>query len=232
MTIAAIMQPTYLPWIGYFAMIDRVDRFVFLDSVQFARRSWQQRNRIKLDGREYMLTVPVLTKGRREQAIMDVEIDPASAYARQHIATIRQAYAKAPFFPDYADDLFAILADGHRGLSELNVALISWLMSVFGISTSVVSSSSFEAEGHKADLLADLCRDIGADTYLSAPGSADYIEESDAFAVRDIAVWFHAYEHPVYPQGPDPFLPYMSAIDLLFQAGPRSLSILRSGVHV
>jgi hypothetical protein len=232
MTMVAIMQPTYLPWIGYFAMIDRVDKFIFLDSVQFARRSWQQRNRIKLDGREFMLTVPVLAKGRRDQTITDVEIDPAAAFAHQHVATIRQAYAKAPFFAEYADDLVAIFTCGHGSLSELNIALISWLMSVFGISTPVARSSWFKAQGHKADLLANICREIGADTYLSAPASAQYIEDSNAFAELDIAVLFHTYDHPVYAQGREPFLPYMSAIDLLFHAGPQSLSILRSGVHV
>ena len=230
MTSVAIMQPTYLPWIGYFAMIDRVDSFIVLDSVQFARRSWQQRNRIKLNGREHLLTVPVLSKGRRDQLILDVEIDRSRDFPRQHVATIRRAYAKAPFFAEHVDSLFRILDVNHRYLADLNAALISWLAMAFGITTPIARSSTFAAVGKRANLLTELCLEAGAGVYVSAPGSAGYIDESSSFAERGISVAYHRYDHPTYPQGGSPFLPFMGAIDLLFHAGPDGLAILRSGI--
>lgn len=229
MKTIAIMQPTYLPWIGYFGMIDRADRFVFLDSVQFARRSWQQRNRIKTANGVQMLTVPVLKKGAREQTIAEVQIDTAARFAEKHRRAIEHALGKAPYFKDYSGPLFAILEGGHERLAELNVALIRWLCEAFGIEADFARSSEITAEGSKADLLAALCRALDGDVYLSAPGSADYIEESDAFGRARVKVVYHRFEHPNYAQPHGTFEPYMSAIDLLFNLGPESLACIRSG---
>lgn len=229
MTTVAIMQPTYLPWIGYFGMIDRADVFVFLDSVQFARRSWQQRNRIKAANGVQMLTVPVLKKGAREQRIDDVRIDDAARFAEKHRRAIEHAMAKAPYFKDYSGGLFATLEAGHERLADLDIALIRWLSGAFGIDTSFAQSSQIDAAGSKADLLAEICRALGGDVYLSAPGSAEYIEESDAFQRAGVALIYHSFEHPAYAQLHGPFEPYLSAIDLLFNLGPGSLACIRSG---
>lgn len=229
MTTIAIMQPTYLPWIGYFGMIDRADGFVFLDSVQFARRSWQQRNRIKTANGVQMLTVPVLKKGAREQAIAEAPIDAPARCAEKHRRALEHAYGKAPCFKDYAGGLFEVLEGGHEKLADLNIGLIRWLCGAFGITADFARSSEMPAEGSKADLLANLCSGLGGEVYLSAPGSADYIEESDAFERAGITVAYHHYEHPAYSQLHGNFEPYMSAIDLLFNLGPESLACIRSG---
>lgn len=229
MTTVAIMQPTYLPWIGYFGMIDRADTFVFLDSVQFARRSWQQRNRIKAANGPQMLTVPVHKKGARDQKIAEVQIDGGSHFAELHIRAITHALSKAPFFKDYAEDLFDILQAGHPKLADLNIELIAWLAESLGVSSRFLRSSQIEASGAKAELLADICAALNGEVYLSAPGSSDYIESSDAFDSRGITVVYHHYEHPTYPQLYSNFEPYMSAIDLLFNVGPQSLERIRSG---
>ncbi|GAB4352962.1 MAG: WbqC family protein [Kiloniellaceae bacterium] len=229
MTTIAIMQPTYLPWIGYFGMIDRADRFVFLDSVQFARRSWQQRNRIKTANGVQMLTVPVLKKGARDQSIAEVQIDTAARFAEKHRRAIEHALGKSPYFKDYAGPLFAILEGGHAKLADLNIALIGWLCEAFGIDGDFARSSEIAAEGSKAELLAALCTALGGEVYLSAPGSADYIEESDAFERAGVTVAYHRYDHPAYPQLHGPFEPYMSAVDLLFNCGPGSLERIRAG---
>jgi hypothetical protein len=229
MTTIAIMQPTYLPWIGYFGMIDQADRFVFLDSVQFARRSWQQRNRIKTANGVQMLTVPVLKKGAREQTIAEVQIDAGARFAEKHRRAIEHALGKAPHFKDYAEGLFAVLEGGHEKLADLNIALIRWLCEAFGIAADFARSSEIAAEGAKADLLAALCTALGGEVYLSAPGSADYIEESDAFETAGVTVAYHHYDHPAYAQLHGAFEPYMSAIDLLFNLGPESLDCIRSG---
>lgn len=228
----AISQPTYLPWIGYLAMIDRVDSFVFLDNVAFDDRSWQQRNYIRTSDDKLMLTVPVLKKGRRGQFIRDVEVVPDGAFPEGHLRSIQNAYAKAPFFDAYAPTLFEVMRRERSRLCEMTISIIHWLMEAFGITTPTMCASAMNVTGAKADLLVDICRSLGADRYLSAPGSRGYIEESDAFQKAGVNVEYHLYEHPKYRQVGSSFVPYLGSIDLLFnEGGEAGLRILRSGVQ-
>jgi len=230
MTSAAIMQPTYLPWIGYFALIDRVDQFVFLDSVQFERRSWQQRNRIKTATGVQLLTVPVLKKGRREEAIRSVEISPGSGFVKKHVRAIESAYGRARYFEAYAPALFALFEREQKLLADLNIAIILWLARAFGITTPSRRSSSMAAEGKRDALLVAISQELGADQYVSPPGAHAYLDGNIAFPAAGIALTWHDYRHPDYPQLHGPFLPYMAAIDLLFNAGPDSLATIRRGL--
>lgn len=223
------MQPTYLPWIGYFDLMEQGDVFVFLDSVQLNRRSWQQRNRVKGPSGEQMLTVPVLSKGLRDQKISETRIDPASDFARKHLAAVRANYARAPYFSAVFPGLESALTAGYEALADLNIALIVWLAERLGIRRKMLRSSALEAAGAKTDLLVSVCGAVKADRYLSARSSMEYIEP-ERFSERGIGLAYHAYEHPVYPQLHGEFLPYLSALDLLFNAdGPRALEIMRSG---
>lgn len=229
MTVAAIMQPTYLPWIGYFDMIDQADVFVFLDSVQFSKRSWQQRNRIKGPSGEIILTVPVFTKGKREQLILNAEVDYSDKFVKKHLQTIRQCYSKADFFDAYFPDLQAVLNSQHKYICDLNIHIIQQLMLQLGIKTPTLRSSSLDVAGEKAYLLTDICLRLNAETYLSAPGSKDYIEDDNVIVKNGINLIYHEYIHPEYRQLYGEFLPYMSCLDLLFNHGPRSRDILLSG---
>jgi hypothetical protein len=228
----AIMQPTYLPWIGYFAMVDRVDEFIFLDSVQFARRSWQQRNRIKTLQGELLLTIPVFSRGQREQRIADVRIDVDSGFARKHWRAIEESYGKTRYFTAYSQTLEPLYSTPVEQLATFTINLVVAICRLLHVTTPTHRSSLMNASGSKASLLANLCREAGACRYLSAPGSSDYIEQSDAFRDAGIALEYHHYDHPRYEQlGPD-FLPNLSIIDLLFNVGgERALEILRSGVR-
>jgi hypothetical protein len=228
MTRLAIMQPTYLSWLGYFSLMDRVDYFVFLDSVQFERRSWQQRNRIKKSNGIQMLTVPVLKKGKRDQKIFEVEIDPNSRFREEHENAINSAYASAPYYKQYAEGLLDVLKRGHTHLAELNIDLISFVRDELKIETDFCRSSDMDVNGSKADLLADICQQLDADEYVSPVGARGYMEMSSAFADRGIKVSYHDYLHPHYSQLYGTFEPYMSAIDLLFNEGDDSRSVLRS----
>jgi len=222
----AIMQPTYLPWLGYFALMERVDLFVFLDSVQFERRSWQQRNRIKKSSGIQMLTVPVLKKGKRDQKIFEVEIDPNSRFREEHSAAIESAYATAPYYKQYSESLQEILKRGHTHLAELNFDLIAFVCRELKIETAVCQSSEMDLSGSKADLLANICEQLHADEYVSPVGARDYMEQSSAFSDRGISVSYHDYQHPEYAQLHGEFEPYMSVIDLLFNEGKNSSLIL------
>jgi len=224
------MQPTYLPWMGYYALMDQVDVFVFLDSVQFAKRSWQQRNKIKTTNGEQWLTVPVVSKSLRDQRIDEVKIDYGSAFIKKHIGTIEMAYKKARYYTQYSDRIFAILNRNYPYLSELNVAIIEEIKDILGIEIEFIRSSSLACRGTKAELLADICQQLRADTYISPPGSQGYLEQSTAFQERGIRVKYNDYQHPVYEQLHGSFLPYMSIIDLFFNEGEKSLEIIRQGI--
>jgi hypothetical protein len=234
-TIAAIMQPTYLPWIGYFDLIDSADHFVFLDDAQVLKRSWGVRNCILTQNGETFLTVPLCGHTHGEgSAFVDTMVDPAQNWAKTHLATIRHAYAKAPHFAEVFADLEALLAAGHATIGALNEDFISSTARRIGITTPFLKSSQLEGtEGRKDDRLVSICRTIGADTYLSAPGSAVYIEqdqEGGAFAGSGVDIFYHDFAHPVYPQRQDGFVSHMSIVDLLMNCGYASaLEIIRSG---
>lgn len=229
MRTAAIMQPTYLPWAGYFDLIAQSDVFVFLDSVQFDKRSWQQRNRIKTPDGELLLTVPVLSKGRLDQKICEVQIEQTAGFEEKHIRTIEHYYRKAPLFNKYMEEFTAILRKKHHYLADLNIELIKWLCAAIGIQTELVSSSSLDVRGSKVELLVATCQAVGANRYLSPAGSKAYIEENNIFSEQNIELKYQVFQHPVYSQLYGNFIPYLSVIDLLFNEGARSLEIIRAG---
>jgi hypothetical protein len=230
----AIAQPTYLPWLGYFDLLDQVDKFVLLDSVQFEKQSWQQRNRIKTPTGLSWLTIPVVFRGRLGQRIVDVEIrDPY--FWRDHLKAVELNYRRAPFFDKYYPALSDLLQAGSRGLrlAEMTVALLRWLSDGLGIRTPIVRSSDLMVTGKRTHLLAEICGSLGATTYVSPLGSAEYLlNELPVLTDRGVEVVFHRYEHPHYPQLFPPFQPQASVIDLLFNEGGNSLATVRSGRRV
>ena len=229
MKTAVIMQPTYLPWLGYFDLMDQADVFVLLDSVQFDKRSWQQRNRIKSPRGELMLTVPVTTKGRFDQRIYDVKVDPASQFVKDHIAAIKFNYAKAKYFQEYIGPVGDMLSKKREYLCEITVDIISWTKKTLDINTELIRSSSLNVKGSKAELLVEICKAVGADRYLSPLKSRDYIGDGGLFADNNIELFYHQYAHPHYRQLFGAFVPYLSTLDLLFNEGEQGLSIIRSG---
>ena len=227
----AIMQPTFLPWAGYFALMDRVDRFVLLDDVQFDKRSWQQRNRIKTANGPLWLSVPVLTKGRRDQTIADAQIQPEARFAETALKTLEHAYGKAPFFTPVMDKVSPAFRSSEAGLCALNIALIEALAGLMGLELNWVRSSDTPVMSVKAERLADLCRVHGAARYIAPPGSRDYLDNDAALERAGVTLEYFAYEHPIWPQLHGAYEPYMSVLDLVMNALPDALSILRSGVQ-
>lgn len=226
----AILQPTYLSWLGYFDLLDQVDQFVLLDNVQFEKRSWQQRNRIKTPLGLHWLTVPVISRGKREQRIAEVEIQ--GEFWRDHVRSIEMNYRRAPFFENYygaASEVMQAGASSSR-LATLTGSLLRWLAEQMTIQTPIVKSSDLAIEGKRTNLLADICGRLGATSYVSPLGSADYLlNELPIMTDRGIEVTFQHYEHPVYSQLFPPFQPYASVLDLLFNEGTKALEIIRSG---
>lgn len=226
--IAVIMQPTYLSWLGYYDLMDNADVFVLLDNVQFEKQSWQQRNRIKTaKGSPTWLTVPVLHDFG--QKISAVKINNSQPWQRKHWKTIEQEYKQALHWDRYKDGLAVVYSKPWDDLVEVNIALIDFIKQQLGIKTKLVKASEIPAAGEKVGLLVNICHHLKADVYLSPVGSACYIEPDNLFASAGITLKYHQYEHPVYKQLFSGFMPFMSAIDLLFNEGPKSLEIIRSG---
>lgn len=226
---AVIMQPTYLPWLGYFDLMDQADVFIFLDSVQFEKRSWQQRNRIKTRDGEHMLTISVKSKGKFHQKINDVKIDQTVNFVNDHLKAISYSYAKANYFKTYFPQLEAILLKKHIYLIDMNNDLVKWLRKTLGIKTKLIRSSDLAVSGTKAQLLLNICQELKCDNYLSAPGAKVYLGEGKMFTKQAIMFSYHEYVHPFYHQLHGRFIPYLSTIDLLFNEGMKSLPIIRSG---
>ncbi len=225
----AISQPTYLPWIGYFDLMDQVDTFVFLDDVQFEKQSWQQRNRIKTPTGLQWLTVPVIFRGRLEQKIQDVEIRVPDFW-RDHLRAIELNYRRAPFFTSFFGELISILDSAGSQLADLNIRLIEWCAKLLGIRSRLIRSSQLQQEGKRTELLANICNHLGAEEYVSPIGSAAYLLlEREVLRERGIQLTFQNYMHPEYRQMFPPFLPYACILDLFFNVGPDSPGVMRGG---
>lgn len=229
--LCVITQPTFLPWIGWFDLIDHADHLILLDDVQFAHRSWQQRNRLRASEGLRFLSVPVQVAGQRTQRIHEVRL-AEGPFADKALAAVRSLYGKAPYFaarfPDFAEVLTAACATGR--LLTLNCALIAWLAQQLGVGCSWQLASTLAVGGARGEHLAALCAHLGATRYLSTPGAEAYLhEDRAAFEARGITVWLHRYVHPEYVQRYPGFVPYASALDLVFNTGAEAGAILRSG---
>lgn len=220
-----ILQPSYLPWLGYFEQIARCDVFVLYDDVQYDKGGWRNRNRVKIPGGPHWLTVPVLTKGGNFPLLRDVRINNSQPWARNHLKTLAQYYSKAPHFGRYFPGLQALLERGWDLLALLDRAVIEWLCGCFGIATPLVWSSELGVEGDRLERLAAIVRHFGGDVFYEGAAGKDYIPEG-FFAERGVSVEFQDYRHPVYPQLHGGFVSHLSAVDLLFNVGPASLGVL------
>lgn len=235
MRTCAIMQPTYLPWLGYFDLIDAVDVFVLLDTVQLERQSWQTRNRVKgPDGSEVMLSIPVRRTPHAETKIVEAEIDDHSGWRRKHLATIENCYRKAACFEDVRDVLDRGINQPGSRLVEVTEPIIRNFAARLDIATQIVTASELgQLEGSRDALLVEICRTVGADRYLSPKGAAAYIEEGEeagAFAGSGIELMYHHYVHPTYQQTGRNFLPHMGIPDLVTNLGfTEALDVVRSG---
>ena len=232
MTRIAIMQPTYLPWIGYFGLMQSVDVFVLLDSVQFAKRSWQQRNQIKTPTGPLWLTIPVVNKGKRDQLINEVENDLLHQFQKKHKRSIEMNYCKSQYYNLYSNSLLSKYDEPESMLFSFTSRMLDAIRNELHISTPIVKASDLGIVGTKANLLASICSQLHATEYISPPGSRVYLQESDAFSKRAIQVKYFNYIHPMYKQLYGDFLPYMSTIDLLFNCGPGSSRLINEGCEV
>jgi hypothetical protein len=223
-----ITQPTYLPWLGYFEQMQRADVFVFLDSVQFERRSWQCRNRIKgVNGEPMWLTVP-LKHQPRETAICDILTSTDHpGWGRSHLNTITDRLRRAPYFEEVRTIIEPFLRESPARLADVNIGLIRAFATRLGLAPEFLRSSELPVVDRKADLIVNLCRHVGATDYYSAAGSAVYLEQArDLFAAAGIRYGYQTWQHPQYPQGGDTFVSHLAIVDALSWIGFDAVAAL------
>lgn len=226
----AIHQPHYLPWLGYFAKWVAADLFVFLDTVQYEKNGWQNRNRIKTREGPRWLTVPV--RARLGTPIRDVLVDSSQNWRARHLTTIENAYGGTKEWRRHRDELQALYGREWDRLAPVAVASAEWLAGKLGITTPTRLASEIEipaeAQADATARLVGLCRAAGADTYLAGRDGALYMDIGQ-FEAAGIAVEAQQYEHPVYTQEHGEFAPFLSTLDLLLNHGDEALGILREG---
>ncbi|HEY8174625.1 MAG TPA: WbqC family protein [Gemmatimonadaceae bacterium] len=216
----AIVQSNYIPWKGYFDMIGAVDEFILYDDVQYTRRDWRNRNKIKTTSGIQWLTIPVEVKGKYTQRVRDVVVSEP-AWARTHWRTLLHQYAAAPHFRDLkatVEGWYDAVAD-MKYLTEINEYFLRAICGVLEIGTPIKRSSDFELVEGRSERLLDLCAQAGAKTYLSGPAARAYLDEK-LFEEAGITVrWMEYGGYPEYPQLHLPFEHGVTVLDLLFNTG-------------
>lgn len=220
-----ILQPGYLPWLGFFDQVHKSDIFVIYDDVQYTKRSWRNRNKIKTSTGWMWLTVPVIQKGEYFQTLLETKIDNTQPWRKKHWASIRSNYSKAPFFKNHSRFFEDIYKYKWESLVDLNTEIIKYLMEELGIKTQLMYSSKLKIPGKGTERLIKICQELGATHYLTGDLAKDYLEQT-RFAKENIILEFQNYKHPIYPQLYDQFIPYLSVIDLMFNCGKESLNII------
>jgi len=228
----AIMQPTYLPWIGYFAMISQADVFVFLDSVEFSYRSWQRFNRIKTRQGISKISLSVNKKEVNHKAISEVKLSNTTDWRTKNLNLLKENYNKAPYYDEVIELIATAFSENTELLSALNIKIIKSVCKYMGLETEgkFVLSSQLNAKGNKSALLKDIVLELEGTEYISAKGSFEYIETEGILTSTPFKLSFFDYNHPEYKQQFGDFESHLSILDLLFNHGKESLDILNSGL--
>ncbi len=223
-----ILQPSYIPWRGYFDQINRADIFVFYDDVQYDKHGWRNRNQIKTSRGRQWLTIPVHSHAVVEKSIpiKQVEIDWTKPWNTSHWKALTFAYGRAPFFRDFTALLEPFYRRHDVYLADFTIELTIALARTLGIGhTRFMRSSEMESTGQKTDRLIQILVQLGANHYISGPSAKDYIEK-EKFASAGITLEYMDYNYPEYPQLFAPFDPNLSILDLLFMTGPEAFGYI------
>jgi hypothetical protein len=213
-----ISQPHCYPWMGHMKLLHISDVFVIRDDVQLEKSSWQTRNRIKGQNGPVFLTIPVYTKGKSDQRIKDVQIDNSVNWRQKHLGVLQSQYAKAPHRNEVIDLLAPLMSQKWELLMDFTMSVTKAICGAIGIQPNFRFATEMELIGNKTECLVNICRQFGAVRYVSANGSAAYIEDQK-FIDAGIKLEYLNYNPPEYPQLYGEFLPYMSVLDLLCNVG-------------
>lgn len=226
-----IHQPEYMPWLGFFHKINMADVYVVLDNVQYRRRYFQNRNKIRTKKGWQWVTVPLENENRDELLIKDAVIfNGDSKWKNKNIESVYHNYCKAPYFRWFWDELKDIYSKDYLLLVEFNLTLLKFFFKKLGIKREIQLASTLNVLGDKGDLILNICKALNAETYISGISGKEYLDLK-LFNDAGINVVFQEFHHPIYKQLYEPFIPCMSVIDLLFNHGDKSLDII-NGIGV
>jgi hypothetical protein len=227
-----IIQSNYIPWKGFFDLIGRCDEYVIFDRVQYVKRHWHNRNRIKTANGVAWLTIPVATRGRFEQPIDEVEIEKSGAgkhWAEKHWRTLELAYKRAPFFESLAPVVKGWYEHAGREsrLTDVNELFLRGIADLLDLKTRFTRDTAYPSPGVKTERLLGIASAAGADHYLSGPSARDYLDEAMFRAAGITTEWMSYDGYPQYPQLHGGFEHAVTVIDLLFNTGPRASGYLQ-----
>lgn len=228
----AIHQPEFFPWLGFFHKMSLVDTFVLLDTVQFEKNNWQNRNKVLIAGRAEWLTIPVVQHSLHT-AIKDMKINwTDEKLIKKHLTTIEQNYKKCEYFEYIFPFLQELYTKKYEYLSDFNTECIVWMAHALGIKTKIVKASEMNLSGTAeggTDVTLEICKALGATTYVSGSGAKTYLDV-EKYQQDNIKVYFQEFTHPVYEQkGSTEFVSHLSSIDLYANCGEKSLEIIQQG---
>lgn len=216
--IVSIHQPNYIPWLGYFYKIHKSDIFVFLDDVQYIRRGFINRNRIKTHQGVSWLTVPVESKGKYESNINEMKIKGDLNWKENHLRSIEMNYKRSDYFNDFFNIFKACLIKDHEKLSEMNIDIIKAICKLLNIKTEIILSSELNIKETGTERLINICKLVGADKYLSGGGGAKYQDEK-MFKDNSIQLMYSDFHEKQYKQLWGDFTGSLSVIDYIFNCG-------------
>jgi hypothetical protein len=222
--IIAGHQPEYLPYPGFFYKMMVSDKFVIVDNIQYEKKNWQNRNRIRTPDGWSWLNVPVITHGRREQLIKDVEINNETPWRQKTWQSIETSYRNAPYFEKFGPAFKKIFDQEWNKLIDLNIAIIKTIMNILQINKNIELTSSKKVSGQKTELLINICKEYGANTYLSGSG-AEYVDEQ-LFEKTGFKHKVLKFNSPVYKQQFTEFEENLSILDMIFNLGENAKEII------
>lgn len=224
--IVGIHQLHYLPWLRYFHKISHSDVFVLLDDIQYNKNGWQNRNKIKGDRGEIVLTVPVY--GKFQQNLDEVKIDNKANWRKKHWGSLVNYYSRSAHFADYRDALFAIYERQWEKLNDINYEMLKVFTAALGIKTKICLSSQLDAPGEATERLVNICKAVGCDTYFSGAHATEAYIDMQVFDAAGIKLKVQEWKAPEYSQlfPAAGFVPDLSIVDILFNEGARSAEIL------
>lgn len=218
-------QPVYLPWLGLFHKIAIADAFCYFDDVQYQKKDWNNRNKLKGSNGEFWLTVPVRSKDHHKKKVGKIEINNSVNWRKKHLKSIELNYKSASFFSLYIDFFRDCYSQDWERLADLNEYMLKWFLDILNIKVKYYKMSEIGCDGSKSELVLDMCMKLNASIYIFGGLGTNYAD-AHKFNNHGIDVYFQEYFHSEYRQLHGPFIPYLSIVDLLFNEGPNSLDII------
>lgn len=220
MKTITIHQPMYLPYLGFFNKVIQADKFVVLDDVKATKADFTNRNRIRAPNGQAYITIPVQSKNIE---IREIQISGDDRWVKKHLKTLNSFYVGTPYFESYIYDLTKIYNQSKwQKIMDLDIELLKWIFNILSINVDIIFSSSLNSENSKTQRLIDICKSLEGDIYISGIGGKNYLDVN-LFEKNDLKVVFQNFNHPVYPQKFQPFIPNLSIIDAIFNCGSENV---------